>query len=88
MIKGYNIIQTVLHERKDGDEYILLVNVGAGCPACQENGQVLPGHSLCEITPSELEGEPVYARLEQGWGWVLEWCGDYDAVDEWLIDYD
>lgn len=49
-----------------------IVDAPAGCPACQENRQVLPGHHLCEIIPPGLNS--VEPFLDNG-GWRLEWTG-------------
>jgi hypothetical protein len=81
MYKGFRVEEVILHDY----EYPLkavLIDAPCGCRQCEEVGEVQIGHSQCGIIPLELQGDPsVSARLEHGWGWVLEFVGSTDYID-------
>ncbi|MCP5016933.1 MAG: hypothetical protein GY938_16945 [Ketobacter sp.] len=79
--------QVVLHDW-EVPEMAVLIDAPTGCSQCEEAGQVQPGHSQCGVTPALTNDSNVYPRLEQGWGWILEFIGDDEHVDEWVDDWE
>lgn len=84
--KNFVVNEVILHDYQY-PETAILINAPSGCPECNSKGVVQPGHSQCDIIPKSLIGDDkIFPRLEQGWGWILEYIGNNKSVDEWLPD--